>query len=146
MPSKSKETVAKTHSERVTVAGVRPATFKLVEWAADSFHLFRSSRKLGTAAAEGRVWSARFGFGGKDWRASADSPESLLKLAGTLMLASEAREAAARPIEAGSTRKGKGGKSKDEAISLEFLKRAQALRLTAIDAQIAECRKRVTPT
>jgi hypothetical protein len=133
---------AKTHTERVEVPGVRPAAFKLVEWAPDSFHLFRSSRKIGTAAAEGG-WSARFRFGKKEWKGSAESADALLRLVGTFMLASEARDAAARPLE--EDRKGGGRKNKDERLSLEFLKRAQTVRVAEFEALIDTCRKRITP-
>ena len=136
---------AAMHSKRVEVAGVRPAAFKLVEWAPHSFHLFRSSRKIGTAVAEEGEWSARFRFKGKEWRATADSADALLKLVGTFMLANEARDAAARPLEQHLEIKAKGRRSKDEKISLEFLERARKLRLAGIDALIADCRKRVTP-
>jgi hypothetical protein len=151
MPSKPRKTAApknagtKIVTERVEVPGVRPANFKLKEWAPDSFQFFRSSRKIGTAAAEGAGWSAKFNFGGKDWKASADSAQSLLRLVGTFILANEGREAAAQPVKPEPARKGKRQQSEDEAISLEFLKRAQDLRLAAIDAQIAECRKLVKP-
>ncbi len=131
-----------TYSARIEVAGARPATFKLVEWAPDSFHLFRSSRKIGAAVKE-RTWSARFRLAKKDWRATADSAEAILKLVGTFILAQEAREAAARPIEQGKA--GKGRRDKDERISLEFLKRAQALRLANIDALIEDCRRGIAP-
>ncbi len=133
-----------TYSALIEVAGARPATFKLVEWAPDSFHLFRSSRKIGAAVKE-RGWSARFRSAKKDWKATADSAEALLKLIGTFILAAEARDAAARPIEEGKAQKGKGRRGRDEAISLEFLKRAQELRLAGIDALIEDCRRRIAP-
>ena len=133
-----------TYSALIEVPGARPATFKLVEWAADSFHLFRSSRKIGAAVKE-RGWSAKFRQAKKEWKANADSAEALLKLIGTFILASEARDLAARPLEADKASKGKGRRGKDEKISLEFLKRAQELRLAGIDAVIEDCRRRIVP-
>ena len=120
--------------------GRRPATFKLIEWAPDSFHLFASSRKIGTAAAEGGAWNARFRFDGQDWKGKAESAAALLRLVGTFLLASEARDAAAAPAE-----KSKGRLSAEEKISLEFLKRAQKVRADRFDDLIAECRKRIAP-
>jgi putative SOS response-associated peptidase YedK len=43
---------SETLSERIGVPGVRPATFKLVEKAVQSYDLFRSGKKIGTARAE----------------------------------------------------------------------------------------------
>ena len=54
-----------TYSALIEVPGARPATFKLVEWASDSFHLFRSSRKIGAAVKE-RGWSAKFRLAKKE--------------------------------------------------------------------------------
>jgi hypothetical protein len=131
-----------TYSALIEVPGARPTTFKLVEWAPDSFHLFRSSRKIGAVVKE-RGWSAKFRQAKKEWTAKADSAEALLKLVGTFILASEARDLAARPVE--EAPKGKRPKGKDEKISLEFLKRAQELRLAGIDAVIEDCRRRIVP-
>jgi hypothetical protein len=59
---------------------------------------------------------------------------------GTFILAQEARANAAAPLA-----KTKGRATKDEAISLKFLQRAQALRVTEIDDLISRCRERVKP-
>jgi hypothetical protein len=136
---------APSYSERVDVPGVRPAAFKLVEWAPESFHLFRSSRKIGGAAKEDRGFSARFKYESKDWRASAGDAADLLKLVGTFILAQDARAAAAAGTGADDKKGVKRRITKDEQISLDFLKRAQALRLADLDHLIATCRKRVTP-
>lgn len=138
MASPTRKVAVKKYSERVEVAGVRPATFGLVEWAPDSFRLLRGSRRIGDAAVDGKTLSARFRHDGKEWRASGMGASDLLKLVGTFILAHDARDAAAAPVG-----KAKGRVSKDEKISLQFLERAQALRLAEIDDLIADCRKRV---
>jgi hypothetical protein len=130
---------AASFSERIEVPG-RRALFKLIEWAPDSFHLLRSSRKIGTAAEEGGAWSARFRFDDRDWKGKADSAPALIRLVGTFMLASEARDAAAAPAQ-----KSKGRLSAEERISLKFLERAQKVRADRFDDLIAECRKRIAP-
>jgi len=131
---------AASFSERIEVPGRRPALFKLIEWAPDSFHLFRSSRKIGTAAEEGGAWNARFRFDDQDWKGKADSAAALIRLVGTFILASEARDAAAAPAQ-----KSKGRLSAEERISLKFLERAQKVRADRFDDLIAECRKRIAP-
>ena len=132
-------------SERIEVPGARPALFKLKEWAPDSFRLFRSSRKIGQAVAEGGAWRAEFRFRDKDWTARAEAPDALLRLVGTFILAHEARDAAAAPVDRALAKKKKGRASADEKLSLELMKRAQDLRRARLDGLIEECRKRISP-
>jgi hypothetical protein len=120
---------------RVEVAGARPATFKLIEKAAESFDLYRSSRKIGTARVEKRGrWAARFEFGEGAWTVSAASAKELLVQIGRFVLASEAREAAADALAA-PTKKGK--RSAEERLSLELIRRSEELRIERLDALIA---------
>jgi hypothetical protein len=129
----------------VEVPGVRPATFKLVEKGIESFDLFRSSKKLGTARVEERGdWTARFTFDGKDWNARADSVEELLQRIGTFILATDARAAAAEPVERALQVKAKSQLTAEEKFSLEWARRAQDVRLAKLDALIAECRKEIS--
>lgn len=139
-PGRAEKARPEALSERIDVPGARPSAFKLVEWAPDSFHLFRSSRKIGKATKEERVWRARFQYDGKEWRASGESASDLLRLVGAFILAHEARDAAAAPAG-----KAKGRATRDERISLQFLERARTLRVAEIDELIALCRKRVKP-
>jgi len=132
-------------SERIEVPGARPALFRLKEWAPDSFRLFQSSRKIGQAVVERGAWRAEFRFRDKDWTAQAETPGALLRLVGTFILAHEARDAAAAPVDQGPAKKKKGRASEDERLSLELLKRAQELRTARLDALIGECRKRISP-
>ena len=60
-------------SEKVEVPGIRPSTFKLVDRGPDSYFLYRSSRKLGTARVEeDGSWSARFDDAQGEQQAEAD--------------------------------------------------------------------------
>jgi len=132
---------------RIEVPGAKPATFKLVERALDSFDLFRSSRKIGTARVEEREeWTANFEGPRKRWKASAKSAEGLLRLIGTFLLAGEARASAARPVEEIDPRlKIKGRMNAEQKLSREFADRAQKRRLAELDTLIAECRKNIRP-
>lgn len=137
---------AKPIAARIEVPGVRPASFKFVERGQDSYELFRSSAKIGTARAEeSGSWSARFAAGGKHLVARAGSTDALLKLVGTFLLASEARKAAARPVEEiDPGLKPKGRATAEHALSREFAMRAQKHRLAVLDALIKECRGHIT--
>ncbi len=133
--------------ERIEIPGVRPATFKLVERAKESFFLYRSSRKLGTARVEENgEWTARIGEGKAGFIAAAKSGPQLLKLVGAYLLAHEAREAAQRPVEESNPEfRIKGKKSPEERLSIEFAKRAQAARVADLDESIARLKKSVKP-
>ena len=132
-------------SERVEMPGVRPATFKLVEKAAESFDLFRSSRKIGSARVErGGVWTATFDAPGGRRMATAASGKDLLRLAAGYLLAAEAREAMARPVEeAHPELRLKGKKTADEKLSIDFVRRAQESRVAQLDGLLAELGKRI---
>lgn len=134
-------------SERVEMPGVRPATFKLVGRAEDSFLLYRSSRKLGTARVEkDGSWSAQVGEGKSGFVARAFSGRELLNLVGAYLLAGEAREAAARPVEeANPDLRIKGKKSPEERLSIEFARRAQAARIADLDELLAQLGKSIRP-
>jgi hypothetical protein len=143
-PAKKVAAVA-TISEKIEIPGARPATFKLIERAKDSYLLYRSSRKLGTARVEENgEWTARIGEGKAAFVATAKSGPDLLKLVGTWLLAREAREAAARPVEeANPELRIKGKKSPEERLSIEFAKRAQAARTADLDALLAELERNI---
>ena len=134
-------------SEKVELPGVRPAIFKLIERAAESFYLYRSSRKLGTARVEENgEWTARIGEGKAGFLATAKSGPELLKLVGAYLLAQEAREAASRPVEETNPElKIKGKKSPEERLSIEFARRAQAARVADLGAQLAQLRRSIKP-
>lgn len=125
--------------------GARPAIFKLVERAQESFYLYRSSRKIGTARIEeNREWTARVGEGKSGFLATARSGPELLKLVGTYLLAAEAREAVARPVEESNPElRIKGKKSPEERLSIEFAHRAQAARLADLDKLLAELKRNI---
>jgi hypothetical protein len=83
----------------VDVPGARPAAFKLVERAEDSFYLYRSSRKIGTARVEeSGDWTARIETDDLRRTATAKSGPELLQLVGAYLLTLDARAAAARPV------------------------------------------------
>jgi hypothetical protein len=136
---------AATLSERVELPGVRPATFKLTERAKESFYLYRSSRKLGTARVEENgAWTARIGEGKAGLVATAETGPELLKLVGAYLLAGEAREAAARPVEEANPEfRIKGKKSPEERLSIEFARRAQAARIADLDDLLAELKANI---
>jgi hypothetical protein len=138
--SASRRSKSEPLSERVEVPGARPATFKLVERAEDSFYLYRSSRKIGTARVEENGdWTARIEAGDLKRTAAAKSGRELLLLVGAYLLTREAREAAARPVEESDPAlRVKGRKTPEERLSLEFAERAQASRIAALDQRLQE--------
>jgi hypothetical protein len=115
--------VTKPLSEKVEMAGVRPATFKLVERGPDSYFLYRSSRKLGTARVEENgEWTARFDDPDGPIEATASSGPELLRMVGTWLLAHEAREEAAQPLEETHPElRVKGRKTAEEKLSIEII-------------------------
>jgi hypothetical protein len=135
----------KAISERVAVPGVRPASFKLVEKATDSFDLFRSSRKIGAARVEtDGAWTARFDGPDGGWQASAGSAAELLRLVGAYLLLGEARAAAARPLEEKRPElRAKGKKSAEQALSIKLLRLGEERRLAQLDAQMKELRRSI---
>jgi hypothetical protein len=123
-------------AERIEVAGTTPAAFKLVGKAEDSFDLFRSGRKIGTARSEeAGGFSARFSAPDGEWTANAPTPSALLQRVGRYLLTLDARAAA---VDAPARKAGRTG---DEKLSVAFLKKAGALRLQAIDAELATMRR-----
>jgi len=133
-------------SEKAEVAGVRPATFKLVERGPDSYFLYRSSRKLGTARVEENgEWTARFDDPDRPVETTARSGPELLRMVGTYLLAQEAREEAARPLEETDPElRVKGRKTSEEKLSIEMMRRAQERRVEKLDALIAELGEHLT--
>jgi hypothetical protein len=127
--------------ERIEVAGAKPAAFKLVEKAADSYDLFRSGRRIGTARVEedGSL-SARFKAPDCEWSAHAKSPTDLLQLVGRYLLTIDARSAAASTAE-GSSTKLKGKRTAEEKLSIAFLEKAQAHRVATLDSELTAMRK-----
>jgi hypothetical protein len=134
-------------SGRVEVPGVRPATFKLVDKGEGLFDLRRSSGKIGNARpGKGGRWSAQFWLEGERWRAEATAPDALLRLIGMFVLATEARAAAARPVEETEPElKAKGRLTPEKKLGLEWARRLQAKRLADLDELIAACRERIEP-
>ena len=134
-------------AEKIEIPGVRPAIFKLVERAKESYFLYRSSKKLGTARVEENgAWTARVGEGRSGFLATAKSGRELLKLVGTILLAEDAREVAMRPVEESNPDfRIKGKKSPEERLSIEFAKRAQAARIADLDAQLTELKRSTKP-
>ena len=128
-------------SERVEVAGARPATFKLMEKAEGSFDLFRSGQKIGTARVEGDSnFSARFKAQDEEWSATAKSAADLMQVVGRYLLTLDARASAAAPLKELEAR---GRKTADEKLSIAFLQQAQARRIAKLDQQVAAMRKRM---
>lgn len=123
-----------------------PATFKLVERGPDSYVLYRSSKKLGTPRVEEKgEWTARFDDPDSPVEATARSGPELLRMVGTYLLAQEAREEAARPLEeAHPELRVKGRKTPEEKLSIEMMRRARERRVEKLDALIAELGERVT--
>jgi hypothetical protein len=138
---------AKPITERIEVAGVSPVTMKLVERALESYFLYRSSRKIGTARVEEKgKWSARFEDEDGEWAASAPSEVELLCLVGKFLLTKSARAKAARPVEETNPDLAvKGKKSAEERLSIAFAERAQKARIGDLDRAIAEFRTKVRP-
>lgn len=132
-------------TEKVELPGVRAATFKLIERAQESYFLYRSSKKLGTARVEeSGEWTARVGEGKSGLLVTAKSGSELLMLVGSFLLASEARDAATRPLEETNPElRIKGKKSPEERLSIEFAKRAQAARIAELDELLARLGKSI---
>jgi hypothetical protein len=132
-------------SARIEVPGVRPANFKLVERAEESFYLYRSSRKNGTARVEENgEWTARVEGGDARFVATATSGPELLKLVGTYLLASEARTAASKPVEESHPElRIKGKKTAEERLSIEFTRCSQASRIAELDELLAALRRSI---
>ena len=136
--------MAKPIARRVEVAGIRPATFKLVDRGDGLFDLYRSSRKIGNARSGDRRWMGQFWTSGERWRVTTDSPEELLALVGEFDLLAEAREAAARPVEEQNPElRLKGRATAEEKLSVAWAKRLQKTRLDDLDALIAARRERI---
>ena len=127
----------------IEVAGVRPATFKLVEKAEDSYDLFRSGKRIGTARMEeDGTLSARFEAKDGEWFATAKSASDLLQFVGRYLLTIDARTAAAVPLnESHPELQAKGKKTADEKLSVAFLKQAQTHRIATLDQSLATMRK-----
>jgi hypothetical protein len=138
--------MAKPIARRVEVAGIRPATFKLVDRGDGLFDLYRASRKIGNAKSGDGRWAGQFWTSGEMWRVATDSPDELLALVGEFQLLTEAREAAARPVEEQSPDlRLKARPTAEEKLSVAWAKRLQKTRLAELDALIAACRERIAP-
>lgn len=144
---KSATNTAETIVERVEVAGARPATFKLVERALESYFVFQSSRKLGTARVEPNgEWTARFKNADGEWVASAKSAAELLQLIGKFELAKAARKSALRKVEEANPELAiKGKKSVEEKLSIAFAERARKGQIEDLDRRIADLRSKIKP-
>jgi hypothetical protein len=136
---------AKPITERVKVPGVPPATMKLIERALESYFLYRSSRKIGTARVEEKDnWTARFEDDDGEWSASAASGPELLRLVGKFLLTKDARAKASRPVgEANPDLAIKGKKSAEERLSIAFAERAQKARIADLDKALTELRTKI---
>jgi hypothetical protein len=145
--AKSAAKPAKPLTERVEVPGVPPATLKLVERALESYFLYRSSRKIGTARVEPKgEWTARFEDDDGEWTTSAASGPDLLRLVGSFLLTKDARAKASRPVEeANPDLAVKGKKSAEERLSIAFAERAQKARIGELDKAIVELKTQVKP-
>jgi hypothetical protein len=125
-------------SEQVDVAGIRPATFKLVEKAEGSYDLFRSGRKIGTARTEeGGEVSGRFTAADGEWSATSRTARELLQVIGRYLLTVDARSARSADNRPPS----KAKPTAEERLSIAFLKKAQTNRLSALDQVLAAMRK-----
>ncbi len=145
--SRAAQPPTKPIAERVAVPGVPPAAMRLLARALESYFLYRSSRKIGTARVEPNgEWTARFEDDDGEWTASAESARELLRLVGAFLLTKNARAKAARPVEeANPDLAVKGKKSAEERLSIAFAERAQKARLVELDKALAELRTRVKP-
>jgi hypothetical protein len=133
---------SETISERVEVAGARPATFKLVEKAEGSYDLFRSRKKIGTARVEEDDGvSARFAAPDGSWSASAKSAPELLSLVGRYLLTIDARAAAMASIEESPLAKANGRKTAEERLSIAFPQKAHSHRVATLDQLLAAMRE-----
>jgi len=136
--SASRRSNSKAISEQVEVQGARPATFRLVEKAEDSFDLYRSGKKIGTARAEENgEYSAHFTASDGEWQAKAATPSELLGLVGRYLLRLDARASAA----SAETAPRKAGKTAEEKLSITFLKKAKSHRLATLDEELAAMRE-----
>jgi hypothetical protein len=144
---KRRAVAKKPISRRVEVPGARPATLKLIEKALESFDLFRSSRKIGTARVEPNgAWTAQFEGGGR-WQASERSAEALLDLVGSFLATAELRKQADRPVEELEPGLKLGRRpSVDQRLSVDFARRAHENRLAELDRQLDEMRANVKRT
>ena len=134
------------HSARIEVTGVRPATFKLKESAQDSFDLYHSSRKIGTARVEGRgAWSARFRAADREWKTKEKSPDELLRLVGTFMLAQKARESETPPVQRSAPDTKIKATPTERKLSQRWAELSLKSHLEKLDQIIGECRKRIAP-
>ena len=120
---------------------------KLVGRALESYFVYRSSRKIGTARVEpSGGWSARFEDKDGEWTATADSGPELLRLVGRFLLTKDARAKAARPVEeANPDLAVKGKKSAEERLSIAFAERAQKARLGELDNALMDIKARIKP-
>lgn len=134
-------------SEQVQVPGIPPATLKLVERALESYFLYRSSRKIGTARVEEKGdWTARFEDDDGEWTATAASGSALLQLVGAFLLTKDVRASALRPVEeANPDLAVKGKKSAEERLSIAFAERAQKARVAELEKAIADLKTRIKP-
>jgi hypothetical protein len=141
--AKSAETIVK----KVEVPGARAALFKLVERALESYFLFRSSRKIGTARVEPNgYWTARFDDVDGSWIASSKSSMDLLRLIGEFQLAKDARRSASRRVEeANPALDIKGKKTVEERLSIAFAERARTGRIEELDRLLNELRTKIKP-
>jgi hypothetical protein len=130
---------------RVEIPGARPATFKLVEKAVESFDLFRSSRRIGTARVEPNgAWTAEFDGAEGRWQANERSADGLLDLVGRFLLTAALREQAGRPVEELDPELKLGRRpSVEQRLSLDFARRAHQNRLAELDRQLQELRRNV---
>jgi hypothetical protein len=144
---KSAAKAAKPFVEQVEVPGARPATFKLIERALESYFVFQSSRKLGTARVEPNgEWTARFKDGDGEWVAAAKSAAELLQLIGKFELAKTARRSAMRKVEEANPELAiKGKKTVEEKLSIAFAERARKGQIEDLDRRIAELRAKIKP-
>jgi hypothetical protein len=135
------------HSAKIEVSGVRPATFKLKETAEDSFDLYHSSRKIGTARVEGRgAWSARFKGADREWKAKEKSPDELLALVGRFLLAQKARESETPPVQRSAPDTKIKSTPAERKLSQRWAELSLKSHLKKLDQIIAECRKRIAPS
>jgi hypothetical protein len=145
--AKSAAKSAKPITARVEVPGVPPASMKFVERALESYFLYRSSRKIGTARVEEKgEWTGRFEDDDGEWIASAQSGPELLRLVGRFLLTKDARDRASRPVEEANPDLAiKGKKNAEERLSIAFAERAQKARVAELDKALAEFKSQIKP-
>lgn len=134
-------------AETVELPGVRPAAFKLVERALESYFLYRSSRKIGTARVEANgKWTARFEDSDGEWTAGAESAAELLRSVGTFLLAKDARKLAERPVEVANPELStKGRRTPEERLSLAFAERLRKGRIANLDEMLKRLSRGIGP-